>query len=216
MNPASKIVIYANDPSGDDKGTGAFEYPLNPVLRKGSLDIVHFSLSKDKMSAYFTLKFSALSNPGWHPEYGFQLTYIAIAIDEDRVRNSGKRLVEQNANYILDEQYAYEKLVLVGGGVRLEDKSGRILTAYIPTEADVKNPLGNTDTSTISFALPLSYLGIPTKAWRFTILVGAQDDHGGSGLGEFRTVNKEAGEWSGGGKRRQDEPNVYDVLVVPK
>lgn len=213
---SARVLIEATDPAGDDKGTGAFEYPLNPLLKKGALDIIKFGLSTDKRNAYFTLKFRALSNPGWHPEYGFQLTYVAIAIDEDGIRNSGKRLVEQNANYLLAEEYAYEKLVFVGGGVRLEDKNGKILAAYIPTPPDVTNPLGDAEAGTVSFAIPFSYLGVPTKSWRFTVLVGAQDDHGGAGLGEFRSVNKEAGEWNGGGKTKVDEPNVYDVLVVSK
>ncbi len=213
-NSSATALANVSDPIGDDKGTGAYLYPMYPNFLKGSFDITNFKLSYDDKNVYFYLKFKALSNPGWHPEYGFQLTYVAIAIDEDGVKDSGKRLVEQNANYMLDEQRAYEKLILVGGGVRLEDKSGKILAAYIPTEADISNPLGNAESGTVSFALPLSYLGKPSSKWTFTILVGAQDDHGGAGIGEFRTVNKEAGEWNGGGKMKLDEPNVYDTLVV--
>ncbi len=211
---SGRIICDELDPANDDKGTGAFTYPLNALLKNGSLDLLGFKVFADKQNAYFNLKFRALSNPGWHPEYGFQLTYIAIAVDEDGIKNSGKRLVGQNANFLLTEEYAYEKLLLVGGGVRLEDKNGNILAAYIPTEADVANPLGDADAGTISFAIPLSYLGVPSKSWRFTVLVGAQDDHGGAGIGEFRSVKKEAGEWHGGGKKSADDPNVYDVLLV--
>ncbi|MEO8168322.1 MAG: glucodextranase DOMON-like domain-containing protein, partial [bacterium] len=213
---SSKVLLAGDDAFDDDKGTGAFQYPLNPLFKKGSFDILGFRLFTDKRNAYFSLKFKALSNPGWHPEYGFQLTYVAIAIDEDGIRNSGKRQVEHNANYLLDEQTAYEKLILIGGGVRLEDKNGKIIAAYVPTEADVHNPLGDAESGTISFAIPLSYLGVPKTSWRFTVLVGAQDDHGGAGIGEFRTVNKEAGEWNGGGKKNPGEPNIYDVLVISK
>jgi hypothetical protein len=112
----------------------------------------------------------------------------------------------------LDANRAYEKLILVGGGVRLEDQHGKVIAAYVPVSPDISNPLGNTETSTIDFALPLSLLGRPAKGWTFTVLTGAQDDHGGSGLGEFRTVNKEAGEWNGGGKRFPTGSNVYDTL----
>ncbi len=96
----------------------------------------------------------------------------------------------------------------------MEDKSGKIIAAYIPTSPDIASPLGNTETGTISFDLPLAYLGKPAGGWTFTVLTGGQDDHGGSGLGEFRTVNKGAGEWNGGGKTRSDSPNVYDVLIT--
>ncbi|MEK9138834.1 MAG: glucodextranase DOMON-like domain-containing protein, partial [Bacteroidota bacterium] len=211
-NLSARIFIDAADPVGDDVGAGAYTYPNHPYFASGILDITRFTVSHDDSNAHFTLKFRALSNPGWHPEYGFQLTYVAIAIDENGVRSSGTRIVPHNSNYTVDEEHAYEKLILVGGGVRLEDSKGKILAAYIPTETDVKNPLGNTASGTISFAMPCSYLGKPDKNWTFTVLVGGQDDHGGSGLGEFRTVNKDAGEWNGGGKKRPDEPNVYDVL----
>ncbi|MBX2992916.1 MAG: hypothetical protein KF749_17330, partial [Bacteroidetes bacterium] len=187
-NPKAKQIVNAHDPEGDDLGTGAYDYPKNSAFVPGSFDLTGFSCSVDEKNAYFRLSFRALSNPGWHPEYGFQLTYAAIAIDQDGVKDSGKRLVEQNANYVLDERHAYEKLILVGGGVRLEDDKEKILAEYRPAEADVANPLGDMKTGTISFAIPLKYFGTPTRDWTFTVLVGAQDDHGGAGLGEFRTV----------------------------
>lgn len=213
-NSNPSLILDAPDAAGDDIGLGVYTYPKNPAFVPGSFDLTHFSCSLDSKNAYFQLYFRALSNPGWHPEYGFQLTYVAIAIDQDRVNNSGKRLVEQNANYMLDEDAGYEKLILVGGGVRLEDNEGKILAEYRPSEVDVSNPLGDAEKGTISFAIPLKYLGTPKRNWTFTVLVGAQDDHGGAGLGEFRTVNREAGEWNGGGKTNPDDPNVYDVLVV--
>jgi carbohydrate-binding DOMON domain-containing protein len=160
------------------------------------------------------LTFKALSDPGWHPEYGFQLTYVAIAISEDTTGGTGKQVVPHNAHYRLDSRYAYEKLLLIGGGVQLEDTTGKVIVAYIPVPGDEAKPLGNTRTGNISFAIPLSYLGHPTPRWTLTVLAGGQDDHGGSGLGEFRTVNPEPGEWNGGGRKNPDDPNVYDVLTV--
>ncbi len=213
-NPDAKALIDASDPVGDDVGSGAYVYPKHPTFVPGCFDITHFTVRCDNENAYFSLRFKALSNPGWHPEYGFQLTYVAIAIDEDGIAGSGTQLVPQNSSYLLNEHNAYEKLILVGGGVQLEDKSGKIIAAYIPTSPDIASPLGSTETGTISFALPLAYLGKPAGGWTFTVLTGGQDDHGGSGLGEFRTVNKGAGEWNGGGKTRSDSPNVYDVLIT--
>ncbi len=43
------------------------------------------------------------------------------------------------------------------------------------------------------------------------MLVGAQDDHGGAGIGEFREVNAEGGAWIGSGGS-PDSHNVYDWL----
>lgn len=210
---SARVLVETDDPAGDDTGTGAYEYPKNSAFVPGSFDLTRFKVEYDSKNVYFTLAFRALSDPGWHPEYGFQLTFVAIAVDEDNVPGSGQQVVGSNAHYRLDEKHGYEKLILVGGGVRVEDRDGRILAAYVPTSSDIVNPLGDSEKATIRFAIPAKYLGSPTRHWTFTVLAGAQDDHGGAGLGEFRTVNKEAGEWNGGGKGNADDPNVYDVLI---
>jgi carbohydrate-binding DOMON domain-containing protein len=106
-------------------------------------------------------------------------------------------------------------LVLVGGGIRIQDQQYRTLAAYVPAEFDAADPIGDASTATIRFALPVTLLGLPEAGWTFTVLVGAQDDHGGAGIGEFRTVNREAGEWFGGGKMNPEESNIYDMLVAP-
>jgi carbohydrate-binding DOMON domain-containing protein len=213
-NGMADILINADDPGGDDKGNGEYEYPTNPHFLPGCLDIVGFRLGYDSVNAYFRLRFRSLSDPGWHPEYGFQLTFAAIALDKDRVSGSGNSEVGHNSSYRLGGNRGYERLLLVGGGIRLEDGSGKILAAYIPHPADISKPIGNIGDGTISFAVPISLLGKPEKNWLFTVLIGAQDDHGGAGLGEFRTVNETAGEWTGGGKVVSAEPNVYDILEV--
>ena len=67
----------------------------------------------------------------------------------------------------------------------------------------------------IESSVPLEYLGVPTPQWKMTILIGAQDDHGGAGIGEFRSVDHNGGEWIGGGKIHKLDSNVYDVIVLP-
>jgi carbohydrate-binding DOMON domain-containing protein len=165
---------------------------------------------------YFTLTFANLSNPGWHPEYGFQLTYVAIAIDKDGKPNSGETNVGMNSNYVLEPSFAFEDIIYVGGGIRLMDSGKKILGEYLPTAGDEKNPIGNVTTKTIEFSLPQKMLGAPSNNWRYVVLVGCQDDHGGAGVGEFRSVEATPGEWIGGGKKHPSDPNVYDVIVPGK
>ncbi len=215
-NVHAKQLVNKSDASGDDRGVGRdqYTYPANSNFITGCLDISNFGLYSDDSLAYFSLKFRALANPGWHPEYGFQLTCVAIAIDADGKKNSGNRMVPRNSGFVLDESVAYERVIFVGGGLRIEDAAGNVLAAYVPASTDVSNPLGNSSTSTIEFAIPLSYLGTINDRTGFTVLVGAQDDHGGSGLGEFRTVNAVAGEWNGGGKSGTETSNIYDMMTV--
>ncbi|HTO93810.1 MAG TPA: glucodextranase DOMON-like domain-containing protein, partial [Bacteroidota bacterium] len=209
MNPGARLLI---DRTGAD--TLPYTYPRNAAFLPGSFALRRFTLSVDSAWAYFSLVFRALSDPGWHPEYGFQLTFAAIAIDRDGIPGSGRRRVGRNASYVIDSAHAYERIIYVGGGIQLEDHRGTILAAYRPIPADAARPFGDAASGTIRFAVPLALLGTPSPGWTFTVLAGAQDDHGGSGLGEFRTVNAAQGEWNGGGKSAPGDPNVYGALVA--
>jgi hypothetical protein len=213
--PSARVLVEASDPDGDDIGIvpgSHYTYPQDPLFVPGSFDITSFHVRYDPTYVYFRLQFRSLSDPGWHPEYGFQLTFVAIAIDTDATSGSGAVVVPRNASVTLRPGHAYDRLVLVGGGVRVEDAGGKILAAYLPLPEDALNPLGDAASGSIEFALPQSVLGSPGSGWHFTVLAGGQDDHGGAGLGEFRTVNRTSGAWNGGGKMRPEDPNVYDVL----
>jgi carbohydrate-binding DOMON domain-containing protein len=210
------------DPIGDDNGVGPvlsrggnLSYPANANFRPGSFDLTRFTVHTDSTCAAFTLHFRALSDPGWHPEYGFQLTMAAIAIDTDGKPGSGKRDVPAESHYTIPGVGGFERCILVGGGVRLEDGKGKILAEYVPSAQDAANPIGNSAAGVIRFSLPVSLLGAPGPNWRFVVVAGAQDDHGGAGIGEFRAVHAERGEWNGGGRLRSEEPNIYDELLSP-
>ncbi len=214
--------LDVHDPSGDDTGTGAvadrggrLTYPANVNFRPGSFDITRFTVDTNSTNASFTIQLKALSDPGWHPEYGFQLTLVAIAIDTDGKMGTGSTHLPAQAHYALPGGLGYERLILVGGGMRIEDHTGKILAEYVPLPEDVANPIGNSVAGTIRFSLPLSMLGTPTPLWRFVVVTGGQDDHGGAGIGEFRMVHADRGEWHGGGRINPADSNIYDELVVP-
>lgn len=214
-NPGTRALVSVNDPVNDDKGGGKFTYPTTPMLKPGSLDVTHFSVAADERNVYFALQFRDLSDPGWHPEYGFQLTYAAIAIDKDRKPGSGQSTVGMNSNYTFGKGFGYENIIYVGGGVRVDDAKGKILAEYLPAEGDDVTPLGDAAAKTIRFAIPVDIIGSPAASWRFAVVIGAQDDHGGAGIGEFRSVDAVGGEWVGGGKTNAKGSNVYDV-ILPK
>jgi glycogen debranching enzyme len=212
INPSARLIV--DTPHTYAAGPHAYSYPRNAAFVPGSFALRRFSVSADSQYEYFAIAFDALSDPGWHPEYGFQLTFAAIAIDEDGVPGSGGRGIGKNAQVILDRNDCYERVIYVGGGIEIEDAHGTVLAAYRPVPDDASAPFGDARTGTIRFALPRSLLGPQTAPWTFTVVSGGQDDHGGAGLGEFRTVNREQGEWNGGGKLHPADPNTYDMLVV--
>lgn len=210
-NPNANLLYDVNDPEDDDKGTGTYVYPQTSNLKPGSLDITQFTVSSDDKNIYFKLRFINLSNPGWHPEYGFQLTYAAIAVNKGT--SVGESQIGMNSNYTFEDGFLFQNVIYIGGGIRVVNDSGKIIAEYIPASGDEKNPLGNANTKLIEFSIPLDLIGTPDNSWRYAVLVGAQDDHGGAGIGEFRSVEAEAKEWVGGGKKNQDDPNVYDVIL---
>lgn len=208
----ASILFSVKDPIGDDRGEhSTATYPLSAHFKKGILDLSSAQFSYDAQNLYCTLSFADLYDPGWHPEYGFQLTLAAIAI------NTGagtQREIGFNSHARLDSTRAFDRLIVVGGGIRVLDAHQTVLCEYLPRSEDAVNPIGNVKAKTIEFAIPLEYLGTPKKEWKITLFVGAQDDHGGAGIGEFRTIDTRASEWQGGGRSRPDESNVYDVLLI--
>ncbi len=208
-----QLLYDVEDDTYDDKGPdGTYEYPTNPNFKDGILDITRFTVWTDGEHTHFRLRFRDLHDPGFHPQYGFQLTYAAILIDRGE-DGTGMRDAGANSQYTIDPSLGtFDRAIYVGGGIRVVDAEETIVCEYLPAPEDVVNPLGSVRDKEVTFAIPNTYLGEPGEHWRYLVLVGAQDDHGGAGIGVFRDVQRTAGEWHGGGKLNPDDPNVYDTI----
>ena len=210
-NPMSKIICDAADPERDDVGDGDFTYPTDPNFKQGILDLTHFTVRYDDENVYFSLKFRNLVQPGWHPEYGFQLTFATIAINTGE--GSTRKNAGRNSGWTLSDGWESNRFIHIGGGLLVEEAESRILAEHIPWKTGYE--LGDVRKKSISFAVPREFLpGNPDK-WKITVLIGAQDDHGGAGIGEFRNVDAKAGRWTGGGCG-EGSTNVYDHLQYPE
>lgn len=210
-NVEARTIFSTNDPVGDDYGPNqSYTYPSDPNFQSGIFDFTNFSVSYDDSTVYFDLDFANLVQPGWHPEYGFQLTYGAIGISDGSAE--GTINFDQNAKYSVSEEMPMQYIIYIGGGFQVTDSQGKIITEYIPTETGY--PMADLTQNRIHIAVPKKYLPQPKKWWKYTVLVGAQDDHGGAGLGEFRTVGEKQSSWTGGGKKDSAAPNWYDIMRV--
>ena len=215
--PASdsgRVVLSARDALNDDRGpNGRYVYPQNPAFKPGILDIKGLKIYDLGDAWGVRVDMRNLTDPGWHPEYGFQLTFLAIALRDTSLKEKTGRKVGRGAGVTLPAGLAFNRILYVGGGLELRDGSGKILMAYHPTRPGF--PLGDPATGTIRFKIKKSFMPGLNAETVVTVLCGAQDDHGGGGIGEFRAVEAQAGEWHGGGA----EPNkkagrVYDRLEV--
>lgn len=205
------ISIYSG--IGDKKIKFNYTLPKNPNFKRGMTELKQFTIRKDTSNYYFTIEFEKLVNPGWHPEYGFQLTFVAICLQTQTDSTYG-RFIGRNSNLVLEDSLKFNRIIYVGGGVDVCNGQLKTLGRYIPANEDVKNPLGNTNKNMIYFSLPLKLIGEIKNDSFITIAIGLQDDHGGSGIGEFRRVEKYEQEWTGGGKENPQNPNVFEIVVI--
>lgn len=213
----AKILLAAQDSLHDDRGpNGRYTYPLDPAFDAGIFDLEKFAMAEDEEYFYFRLRFRHLTQPGWHPEYGFQLTYCAIAFDTDGDAGTGGKQLGMNANFPTAPEIGFERVIYVGGGFRVVDEKEKILAEFLPTNQNAgEQRLGDIETREIVFAVPVRFIGKLDAKWKVGIYCGAQDDHGGAGVGEFRNVERKPGPWvGGGGEKEVGNPNVYDVLVA--
>jgi hypothetical protein len=118
------------------------------------------------------------------------------------------------ANFELPESRAYGRIIYVGGGLEVHDAAGRTLAAFVPQ--DSAHHLGFIADKAIRFRLPKALLPGLAGGTAISVLSGAQDDHGGAGLGNFRLVKIKAGQWTGGGAASDggEACRVYDALYL--
>ena len=208
----TSLLFDIADPSGDDRGPeNRYSYPTNTNFQPGIFDLRRARIWRDDDYLFFEIKYDELVDPGWRAEPGFQLTYTAITLSFEKMKTVRRTRVEMNANYAVPSEYSYNFVIFVGNGYRLMDARGRILAEYLP--ADENGQIGFVDDKAIRFSIPLKLLS-ERQLRNAAVLSGGQDDHGGGGVGEFRDVLREVGEWHGGGAESPRSSNVYDVMFI--
>ena len=206
----AETILNVSDPVNDDAGeSGTYTYPTNPQFAAGITDITAFKVSQADMSYHIELQFRNLVDPGWHPEYGYQLTYAAIGISYNP--DTGTTVLGKNANTNFKSGFRADQILYICGGFLLVDDKHQPIAEYMP-----KSPisaLGSAVTEKVGFILPKELLDSELENAQFQVAVGCQDDHGGAGIGDFRAVEAQVGEWNGGGKIDPDDSNIYDWLI---
>ncbi|GEM_PF-1346817 len=200
-----KVLLEVEDPAGDDLGDGDYAYPTDAAFGDGGeADLTRFRIEREDKTVRFTLTFRDLVDP-WN--VGNRLTFAAIAID------SKKGGLEELAHNAFARLAAPAEYVIYYGGetVELTDAEGNVLDVEIVSRVDM-------ETNALVLEVRCCDIGgKPGKKWKYTVAAGLQDDYGGGGIGDFRLVNAEAGQWrGGGGDDLAINPNVYDVLMPKK
>lgn len=214
-HPMAQIVFKVDDPANNDKGpNGRYTYPTNPNFKEGIFDGRRVNIWRDKEYFYFEIEYRNLVDPGWKPEPGYQLTYTAITLNFEKMVGVRRTGIDMNANYTVPVDFGYNFIIYAGNGYRIADAKGEVIAEYRPS--DTEHPIGFPGEKKVRFSVPIRYLA-DRHLRNAVVLIGGQDDHGGGGVGEFRNVLKNAGEWDGGGGDRDSgNPNVYDVIFLKR
>jgi glycogen debranching enzyme len=199
-NPVAVPILTQTDPDGDDWGsTNTFTYPEG--FPPGVLDATYLEVTEDDSTTYFRAEFVDLAGA---EALGYAPTFAALAVDTEP---GGARRIERGALYDFPEEGGYEFVIFLGDGVVVEDGNGRVLGEVAPGRGTVFDP----GAGSLAFALPRFVLPDLPRGSAVLLVVGAADPDGG--VGQFRTVGREATAEQGGGKVDPRAPNVYDFVT---
>jgi glycogen debranching enzyme len=185
-------------------------YPRLPGLKRGSLSVSHFTVSTDTNNVYFHLTYNDLCYPVGNPERGFDRTITAVAIDKNEKTGSQQAMVGRNARYSFIN-YSFSEIIYIGNGLRVEDAKGKTLLEYFPIPSDERSPLGEFNTNSIVFSIPVRIIGKPGDDWKYAVVTGVRDDTGGD-VGNFQTIEDRLVPEKGD-RKNKSTGNVVDVLI---
>jgi hypothetical protein len=208
--PDQAIEVFSmTDPRGDDVGDGDYSYP-NERFASGTFDLTEFEVLKDSARAYFRLTFRELQRP---VTYGSNterfVPGVAIAINRGP---PGGRHLQQHAHGVrFQAGSGYDVKLSVGTAVSVSDSRGRVHF----TSGQVWHDMADTRARTISFSLPIAFLGAPTDEWEYFVGVGLATDRTMNFLygGPTPVYQEHPVYISGGNNPDGRNPTFIDILL---
>ncbi|MGQ9631073.1 MAG: glucodextranase DOMON-like domain-containing protein [bacterium] len=205
--------INLKDPIGDDKGTGSYTYPTNPVYVTGSFDLVEFDVEAVKDDVIFAITmYSEITNPFLMKE-GFSLQLIDIYIDKDHTANSGFTDTIAGRHLRFPEREAWDVAVVIGPETfkierELKSKSRQhVNKVLVAKNVEVRG-------KTIIARVKVSDIGYPQEGWGYQVISLCADGFPRRTDVRNNVVNAKASEWRfGGGDDSEGNTNALDVLM---
>ncbi|MBL7757824.1 MAG: hypothetical protein JNL59_10525 [Chitinophagaceae bacterium] len=111
-------TVVLTDPTGDDKGPGSYEYPLDLAYKSGSFDLKKVTIRKSGsvLQTYrleLGIDVNAQVEDVWRMGGGFSLQMIFIFIDTDLITGSGFTTAPPGLNISFDPQNAWDKCIII-------------------------------------------------------------------------------------------------------
>lgn len=126
---AREPVVAFGDPSNDDFGAGAINYPARGDYLKGDLDLRHFQIERDDRGFWFEAEFVNVIRDPYLAAFGgkkadseslasgarrgFYTFNIDVYVDMDRKPGSGNEFTLPGRRVKIDPAYAWERAVIL-------------------------------------------------------------------------------------------------------
>ncbi len=208
----ARSIVDVKDAAGDDLGPGAaYQYPTHPSFEPGIFDLTGFAVRTDDDYVHFDLYFKHMLSQEQPGESGLPLIFVAVGIHTGD--DAGISQFGYNSGYQVGPEDPIQYILYIGNGFRFVTSTGEILVEFVPGQENYYS-LVKREEKKLHVAIPVEYFPQVKRWWKYTVIVGGREDHGGGELGAFRKVNDIPCLWYGGGKSDPDAPNWYDILRV--
>lgn len=208
---ADKQTVSFKDPTGDDKGPGAYIYPTDTVYKAGSFDLVGLDVESDGKKVNFEVTVNSTLEDPWGMKTGFAVQMIFIFIDTDHKEGSGftKGLPGLNVEFAPADAWDHAIILSPQGSSRVksevESKAAAMQSAIL-----VPNRTKGSGRS-ISGSVELE--GDPST-WGYQVVVQSNEGFPADTDLLTRKVNEYEGQHRfGGGDDSDCDPHVMDVLA---
>src|SRR4051794_5737961 len=160
-------ILDVTDPSGDDHGPGAFQYPTSDNFHDGAFDITRFQVLQQGETVFLRTSLRDLTPTFGSPD-GAQL--LDVFVRQPGAPTFSTAAPFASRNYTLADDSAWSQRLEVQGfaGPVWQDADG-------DSQGSVTAVVASAPTRTITIALPVAQLGTPTSGWTFAVVLHGQD-----------------------------------------
>jgi len=205
ISDKAELVFSMTDPENDDEGDGDYKYPSNERYVKGCFDLTKFEVFKEKDRVYFRIGLQKLIEPVSNRPGGAQfIPAIVIAINKG---DKHKRQLYKYANEV-ELPDGYDLKINVGFGVNISNNLGKI---FIST-GNFYDEMANLKSSTVTFSLPIEFVGEPEDEWKYFVGVGLTNEPAFNFCGLVPVFKSVPGLISGG-NYDYSNPAFIDILL---
>ena len=159
----SPMLFDLRDLKKDDAGeSGKYTYPGHASYPAGIFDIRRTRIWQNDEFLFVEINYENMpSEEELSPGNRFP-ALTAMTLKYEKLSTIRRTKIGKNANYSVPHEYAYNFILFIGDGYRLEDGRGRVIAEYQPQAGD--RPLLERDEKRLQFSVPLKYLSTRARS----------------------------------------------------